>query len=98
MAKVLHFSGTTPLSNVTDMSNNVFASIGGVRSKHNYSGSFSRRVGVGEVDGLLATLPVTRVIFRKANPSNHKCDARCLNATGQQCECSCGGKNHGAKS
>jgi hypothetical protein len=39
---------------------------------------------------------VERIIERKSNPSNHKCDARCLNATGFKCECSCGGKNHGA--
>lgn len=26
----------------------------------------------------------------------HTCDARCLNAIGPNCECSCGGKNHGA--
>lgn len=25
-----------------------------------------------------------------------KCDARCTGARGHQCECSCGGKNHGA--
>lgn len=25
----------------------------------------------------------------------HICDARCLNATGPNCECSCGGANHG---
>jgi len=25
----------------------------------------------------------------------HKCDARCTNARGHSCECSCGGKNHG---
>jgi hypothetical protein len=25
----------------------------------------------------------------------HKCDARCMNATGHNCECSCGGANHG---
>lgn len=24
------------------------------------------------------------------------CDARCTSATGHKCECSCGGKNHGA--
>lgn len=23
------------------------------------------------------------------------CDGRCMGATGHQCECSCGGKNHG---
>ncbi len=38
----------------------------------------------------------TRAIERKRNPSNHKCDARCLNATGFLCECSCGGRSHGA--
>lgn len=25
-----------------------------------------------------------------------KCDGRCMSATGFNCECSCGGKNHGA--
>ena len=40
---------------------------------------------------------VTRIVIRKQLPSNHECDARCMNATGRtmQCECSCGGKNHG---
>ena len=27
--------------------------------------------------------------------SDHVCDARCTNATGPNCECSCKGKNHG---
>lgn len=39
---------------------------------------------------------VQRAIQRKANPSMHKCGARCLNATGFLCECACGGKHHGA--
>ena len=39
---------------------------------------------------------VERAIERKRNPSMHKCDARCLHATGFRCECECGGKNHGA--
>src|SRR5437868_697702 len=26
---------------------------------------------------------------------SHKCDARCLNAKGHDCTCSCGGANHG---
>jgi hypothetical protein len=39
---------------------------------------------------------VERAIERKSNPSNHKCDARCTNARGFKCECSCGGKYHGA--
>jgi hypothetical protein len=39
----------------------------------------------------------TRIVIRKSNPSRHDCDARCYNATGRtmQCECQCGGKNHG---
>jgi hypothetical protein len=36
-----------------------------------------------------------RAIEFKSNPSLHKCDARCTNAKGFKCECSCGGKNHG---
>lgn len=28
------------------------------------------------------------------NP-DHKCDSRCTSARGPQCDCSCGGKNHG---
>ena len=55
--------------------------------------SFERLVGR---DATGAFQPITRSIQRKRNPSMHKCDARCLNATGFLCECSCGGKNHGA--
>lgn len=28
--------------------------------------------------------------------TEHKCGAKCLNSKGHVCECSCGGKNHGA--
>lgn len=40
---------------------------------------------------------VERTIRMKAMPSKHECDARCMNATGRnmECECACGGKNHG---
>ena len=41
-------------------------------------------------------LPATRIISYKTKPSLHKCDARCMGAKGTNCECSCGGKNHGA--
>ena len=27
--------------------------------------------------------------------TDHECDPRCTGATGKNCECSCGGKNHG---
>lgn len=38
---------------------------------------------------------VERSIKFKSNPSLHECDARCMSAKGFNCECSCGGKNHG---
>ena len=43
------------------------------------------------------TVEADRKVIFKARPSLHECDARCTNATGRtmQCECSCGGKNHG---
>jgi hypothetical protein len=28
--------------------------------------------------------------------ARHECNAKCLASTGTACECSCGGKNHGA--
>lgn len=51
-------------------------------------------------DGTLGEyVPATRMIdYKIIRPSLHKCDARCLNATGHNCECQCGGKNHGLNS
>lgn len=42
-------------------------------------------------------VPITRVIKMKSYPTKHECDTRCIHAKGRtmQCECSCGGKNHG---
>ena len=54
---------------------------------------------VGTVDGKYSTstfLPVTRIVRFNENGSGHKCDGRCLNAKRGDCECACGGKNHGA--
>ena len=50
---------------------------------------------VGSITGDRTVQPVTRIIDYKRNPSRPKCDARCMNAKGRTCECSCGGKNHG---
>jgi len=57
--------------------------------------SFTKRVGY--VVGTRTILPVTRTIQYKAFPSKHDCDARCMFARGKtmNCECKCGGKNHG---
>jgi hypothetical protein len=68
-----------------------FIAIGGIKSKHNAYDSFHRFAGY--FNGQL--FPVTRKIDYKKNPSLHKCDSRCQNATGHICECSCGGKHHG---
>jgi len=54
---------------------------------------------VGTVDGKYsetAFLPVTRIVRFNSEGSQHKCDSRCLNAKRNDCECSCGGANHGA--
>ena len=56
--------------------------------------SFSIMVG-HPLDGPDCIYPVTRTIFYAKKPSLHKCDARCMSAKGHNCECSCGGKNHG---
>lgn len=39
----------------------------------------------------------TRKIEYKKNASKHECDSRCMNAKGRHmnCECRCGGANHG---
>ena len=92
MGKVLYFSGTDALTAVSSISNSkfeaLFPGVAGVKSD-----GYSKRVGYDDAGNLR---PMTRVIFRKSNPSNHKCDARCRHAKGGNCECSCGGKFHGA--
>ena len=60
--------------------------------------SFSKYVGNPIINGNIerkTIMPITRRIDYKKNPSLHKCDARCQNAKGHICECSCGGKYHG---
>lgn len=57
-------------------------------------GGFAMQVGRSASN---VELPVTRKVMYKSFPSKHECDARCMNAKGRtmNCECSCGGKNHG---
>lgn len=47
------------------------------------------------VDG--TWIKANRKVDYKSNPSRHECDARCMHAKGLtfNCECSCGGENHG---
>ena len=86
-------SSTTELTRCYGLDNAKFAAQFPLIAGKRYD-SFSRRVGFSP-DGVL--MPVTRIVEFKANPSRHKCDDRCLNASGRimRCECSCGGVNHG---
>lgn len=92
---VKYFCGDVELRGVYMEKTRRFLAIGGKTSKHNYVGTENRLVG-HPATGPDAILPVTRKVFYKAFPSLHKCDARCRHAKGHNCECSCGGKYHGA--
>lgn len=95
MANIKYFSGETELQHIHGMDNDKFAlsfpTIRGLR----YDG-FQRLVGYLPNSRTVAA--VERRIEYKSNPSMHICDSRCMNARGRSCECSCGGKNHGAGS
>lgn len=106
MAKVLYFNGETELTAITGMKNAEFAArFPGVKGRRDdgYHMLVGRPVNVapqfiqGQGWDKSTLVPVERVINYKSNPSKHECDARCVNATGRtmNCECSCGGKNHG---
>jgi hypothetical protein len=93
-ARVIYFSDTTEVSSIIYIRNEEFAAkFPGVKGRR--VDSFSMLAGwkAGDMHTLL---PVTRVIDYKRNPSLHKCDVRCQHAKGRSCECSCGGKFHGA--
>ena len=50
--------------------------------------------------GVCARCPSNHKVFplfqiKGTYSKDHKCDARCLNAKGHNCTCSCGGLNHG---
>lgn len=49
------------------------------------------------MDAVRGPVRITRSVQMKANPSQHECDSRCMNANGRtmNCECACGGRNHG---
>lgn len=68
-----------------------FETFPGIKGK-NFDG-FDKYVGKHPVTG--AIIPITRLISFADKPKLHVCDARCMNAKGHNCECSCGGANHG---
>ncbi len=106
MANVRYFNGETRLGVIEEMPLAEFTALFPGQTAIQWSRNL-RVVGLplGQVRtwdrdlgkwSRIGFLPAQRAIQRKSNPSNHKCGSRCLDATGFQCECACGGKNHGA--
>lgn len=93
MATAKYFYGSQEVQSTQYMRNSTFSAcfpdVRGVKVD-----GYSKLVSI--VNGEI--VPVTRTIFFKSNPSLHKCDGRCLHAKGRNCECSCGGANHGLNS
>lgn len=54
--------------------------------------SYLRRVNWPRVECCGRLLLVEEI---KGRVTNQPCDARCMGAHGPNCDCSCGGKNHG---
>lgn len=85
--------GTVEISAPRPMANAKYRALFGSIKGRRYDG-FSMMVGD---DSAGRVLPVTRAISYKRSPSLHKCNAKCLGGKPNGiCECSCGGKNHGA--
>lgn len=104
MANMKHFSGTEQLTGVYTISPKEFeARFPNETGRKDGSYFFIGRpldvtiTGMSRAQVEALYVPVDRAIEYKTNPSKHKCDARCQNATGRimKCECSCGGRNHG---
>jgi hypothetical protein len=94
MNTVKYFSGSQEVKNVRPMRNAEFVAKFPGAAARKYDGY---SMMVASLDGDSKNLvPVTREIFFKKNPSLHKCDGRCRHAKGRSCECSCGGRFHGA--
>lgn len=92
MAKALHFFGEEEIKKgITTMDREEFTRVfGKVKAvRPDYYTVLVGRNAAGEL------CPINRVIYRKPNPSNHKCGSKCRNAKGHDCECSCGGRYHG---
>lgn len=86
--ETLEFSGMFSIDNADFATK--FPGIKGRRCD-GYSKYVSYKPGTREI------VPVTRWIEFKKNPSRHVCNAKCMSGRmNGVCECSCGGKNHGA--
>ena len=94
--KVKYFRGDVELINARPLQSAKFWQRFGYPLKGCAYDGYSKWVGFKHGATMEADmLPVDRIINFKSNPSLHKCDARCTNARGNSCECSCGGQYHG---
>jgi hypothetical protein len=96
MAKIKYYFNDIQLDKAWMVSKERFLDLGGVVSKHNYVSQTQNMIGY-YLDDLAntVTVPVTRMVEYKSNPSKHVCGPKCRSAKGHQCECECGGQYHG---
>jgi hypothetical protein len=87
-----YFNGDIELTNVYMVTSKWSIAAGGKKVS-----TYQTMVGT-PITGEKCIMPATRWIHYSNKPSLHKCDARCMGAKGHNCECSCGGKNHGINS
>lgn len=71
---------------------NVFALDGGRLAHNHVIGSDEALIIECRGCGALRVAKKVYGVFK----ADKGCDGRCMSATGHNCECSCGGKNHGA--
>ncbi len=91
-----YFDGATELFQAHPIPNAKFVELfGDVKIKGPRYDDFSKLAGL-DADGELH--PVRRQVYYRNRPSLHECNGRCMGATGQNCECKCGGANHGINS
>lgn len=89
-----YFSGQKEIKRVFPVPVEIFNQMGWRLVDANFVTPFERLAGAGPNGELL---PVTRSVKIKAVSSRHVCDSKCTSASGHECECSCGGINHGIK-
>ena len=101
MREMQHYSNDTLLyGTIQGMKNAEFAeTFPGVQGKRYDSFSMMVMHSAEDKGKLMSqhgpVMPLTRIVDYKTNGSKHECGAKCRNAKGPNCECSCKGEYHG---
>lgn len=95
MENIKYFNGNIELRNVFPVDSQAFEQMGGRGCTGGLFDGFECMAGYPAGTTTADPKPVTRAVRFRATKRPHKCDARCMGATGQLCECACGGRNHG---